>query len=132
MDVQLRMLVTLYRLRAFGKPRSYRAIADEPKLHGSLIYGAANGPARVAELEAGGRVRARLMHAEVVRISNGCQLLQGREDGHAQAWLCAQDERAGDAALRKVRPPTAADFPFGSLSEDDHPLDGATERQHRP
>lgn len=117
------MLVTLYRLRSLGKPRSYRAVADAPRPHGSLVLGAGNGPARVAELLGGGRGQARLLHAEVVRVSNGCLLLRGQEDGRDQTWLCALSEEAGEAALRKIRPPTPADMPFGSLSEDECPLD---------
>lgn len=117
------MHVTLYRLRSLGQPRSYRAVADALRPHGFLVFGSTNGPARAAELMGGGRVRARLLNAEVVRVSNGCLLLQGHEDGHGQTWLCAQDEQAGDAALRKIRPPTAADFPFGSLGEDECLLD---------
>lgn len=117
------MQVTIYRLRSLGKPRGYRAVADALRPSGLLVFGAGNGPARVAELVGGGRVRARLLNAEVVRVSNGCLLLQGHEDGHGQTWLCAQDEQAGDAALRKIRPPTAADMPFGSLGDDECPLD---------
>lgn len=125
------MLVTIYRLRSLGKPRSYREVADAPRPHGSLAFGAGNSPARVAELLGGGKVQARLLHAEVVRVSNGCLLLQGQEDGHAQTWLCAQDERAGDAALRKIRPPTAADIPFAEFEDDENPLDSLNE-QRRP
>lgn len=116
------MLVTLYRLRSLGQPRSYRAVADALRPHGFLVFGATNGPARAAELLASGKVQARLLHAEVVRVSNGCLLLQGQEDGHDQAWLCAQDERAGEAALRKIRPPTAADMPFAGFQEEDDDL----------
>lgn len=74
-------------------------MADALPQSGLLVFGAGNGPARVAELVGGGKVQARVLHAEVVRVSNGCLLLQGQEDGYAQAWLCAQDERAGNAAV---------------------------------
>lgn len=111
----------LYRLRRDGQPLTYREVADKYKPQGELFFGTHGHPGRIARILAGeGRLHAQLNKAEVLRISNGCVLLQGEEGGHPQTWLCAQDEEAGGKALRKLRPPTGADLAL-SVFDDELP-----------
>lgn len=117
------MQVIVYRLREAGRPLTYSEAKARASSPGTLAYGTSTDPARHATLRDGERnILPELRSAEVVRISGGCVLLQGFEAGRTpstqQTWLCAPDLKSGEAALRKIRPPTTADFPLGDWDDD--------------
>lgn len=114
------MQVTLYVLRDAGRPRSYAEIKAQPLLRGNLVLGTWGNPEVHAKLfgEWPDMNAPKLCFARVQRIANGCLLLFGSQWQPSspyprQAWLCAMDERAGEAALRKIRPPKLNDHPVG-------------------
>ena len=91
-----------------------------PEVHAKLL---GDGP----EMNA-----PKLSYARVMRIGNGCILLFGQQwqPSHPyprQTWLCALSEEAGEAALRKIRPPKPGDLPLegaGPLDIEDQPVPG--------
>ncbi|CAN7593841.1 hypothetical protein LJR039_004333 [Pseudorhodoferax sp. LjRoot39] len=122
------MQVILYVLREDGRPLSYTEVKARSRPEGRLVLGTWGNPEVHAKLlGAWPEMNApKLSHARVIRIGNGCILLFGQQwqPSHPyprQTWLCALSEEAGEAALRKIRPPRPADFPFGGLEDDDRP-----------
>lgn len=106
------MDVILYRLRDAGRPLTYAEVKVQPRLSGRLVLGTWGTPEVHARLLDAGDPMAvpQLSHARVTRISAGCIVMMGFEPGAylplpRQTWLCALDEGAGEAALRKIRPP---------------------------
>ena len=119
------MQITLYALRENGRPRSYAEIKAQPLPRGTLVLGTWGNPEEHAKLfgEWPEMKAPRLEHARVTRISSDCILMMGFEPSAylplpRQTWLCALNERAGEAALRKLRPPRPGDLPFGDLDAD--------------
>lgn len=119
------MQVTLYVLRENGRPLSYAEVMARPRPRGRLVLGTWGNPEMHAKLfgDWPDMNAPQLHHARVKRISNGCMLLFGFQWQPSipyprQAWLCALDEGAGEAALRKLRPPRAVDLPLGEWDDD--------------
>ena len=119
------MQITLYALRENGRPRSYAEIKAQPLPRGTLVLGTWGNPEEHAKLfgEWPEMNAPKLEHARVTRISSDCILMMGFQPSAClplprQTWLCALNERAGEAALRKLRPPRPGDLPFGDLDAD--------------
>lgn len=95
-------------------------------LRGNLVVGTWGDPQVHAKLMGSGDDVSppRLEHARVIRVSSGCCLLYGLaprprgEPLRRQTWLCALDETAGDAALRKIRKPLPTHVPLDDWSDD--------------